>query len=241
MKVVILGLLAAGIGVATLGSGSREQVLGSYVTPLAGRSKNQRVNALRAADGINSVVIPAGGTFSFNQHVGSWSRDRGFVKAPVSYNGHLISAYGGAVCQTSTTLYNAALLAGLEVVERNRHRFAPSYVAPGRDAAVAFPDIDLRLHNPYDEPVVIVAGREGEHLRVRIVGRLAATGIKVVGDVHSVAPMRELTVTPGSEVHPHKGKAGFDVSVYRLWPNGQREHVSSDNYPVMDRLKSGPP
>ena len=62
------------------------------------------------------MVIGAGRTFSFNRTVRGWSADRGFVKAPVSYDGVLVDDYGGGVCQCSTTLYNAALLAGAAVV-----------------------------------------------------------------------------------------------------------------------------
>jgi vancomycin resistance protein YoaR len=89
---------------------------------------SQRHNARKAALSLDNQTIAPGATFSFNKVVKSWSWDQGYVKAPVSYDGELIPAYGGGVCQASTTLYNAVLLAGLPIVERHSHVFTPHYV-----------------------------------------------------------------------------------------------------------------
>jgi hypothetical protein len=93
---------------------------------------------LRAAAALNGAVIAPGRELSFNHVVASWTPDRGFVLAPVSYDGQLVVDWGGGVCQTSTTLYNAALLAGMEITERHRHFWPPRYAPPGADAAVHF-------------------------------------------------------------------------------------------------------
>ena len=81
--------------------------MAGFATSLQERTASQQHNARRAAASINGQVIQPGGEFSFNKTVKSWSMDRGYVKAPVSYDGDLIREYGGGVCQTSTTLYNA--------------------------------------------------------------------------------------------------------------------------------------
>lgn len=237
LAMLSIGGLAA-IGLLGLSGGAPSEV--EFRTGLKGRTKNQRINALRAASALQGVTIAPGATLSFNKYVGSWSRDRGFVRAPVSYNGHLILAYGGAVCQTSTTLYNAALMAGLEVVERNRHRFAPTYVAPGRDAAVAFPEIDLRIRNPYSFPVVIRTREQADELCVSIFANGKLVRTELVGQIYQVAPRRTVTVSSGAEVKPHRGKPGFDVAIARLWPNGDREHVSRDAYAAMDQVTQMP-
>src|SRR4029079_1760520 len=131
---------------------------------------------------LNGTVVKPGETFSFNKIVGTFSRDQGYRKAPVSYNGQLVDSWGGGVCQTSTTLYNTALLGGMTIVERNRHRFCPSYVPPGRDAAVAFNTIDLKFRNPYDFPVRIQAVDRRDRLEVEI---LATHPLKDVPQVVS--------------------------------------------------------
>lgn len=237
LPLVLFGCLAV-VGAGALVLAPTTSVIGEYSTSLVGRTKNQRINCLRAAAALDGKVIPAQGVLSFNQTVGTWTKDRGFVRAPVSYNGHLTLAYGGAVCQASTTFYNAALLAGMEVVERHRHRFAPTYVAPGRDAAVSFPDLDLLIKNPYSQPVTVKSLRRGDHLVFQLLSKgIAKPGVIVQPVIHTVAPIREVHVGSGNEVKPHRGKAGFDVTIYRLWPNGDRELISTDDYPAMDRVQ----
>ena len=91
----------------------------SFATSLKGRTPSQLHNARLSANELHGEMIPPEGVFSFNRAVKTWTSDEGYVKAPVSYDGELIPAYGGGVCQTSTTLYNAALLAGMPIVERH--------------------------------------------------------------------------------------------------------------------------
>ena len=113
-----------------------EKTLSSYVTTFAGRLTDQSHNAALAARKLDGVIVLPGEVLSFNESVGTWSRDQGYRKAPVSFSGTLVNTWGGGVCQTSTTLYNACLLVGMEVVERHHHQFAANYVPPGRDASV---------------------------------------------------------------------------------------------------------
>jgi len=200
--VFAIALLAVGgVMVVRLGVPPSEAALAGYATTLVGRTPGQRHNARLAARALDGVVIAPGATFSFNRTVRSWTMDRGYVKAPVSYDGELVRAFGGGVCQTSTTLYNAALLAGLPVVERHAHVFAPTYVAPGRDAAVAQYDIDLRLSNPYPWPLRIQARAQGDRLEVRLFGReQPGTGVEITTDVLSATvPARMIQVVERPE------------------------------------------
>lgn len=148
----------------------RPIVLSTFRTSLEGRTEGQRYNAMKAIRAINGAVIPPGGTFSFNSRVGSWTRERGFVRAPVSLGGILVPSWGGGVCQVSTTLYVAALLAGMEILERHNHAVAPSYVPTGMDAAVAYGVADLKLRNPFQFPVQIRCEVKGNQIVCQIVG-----------------------------------------------------------------------
>jgi vancomycin resistance protein YoaR len=145
-------------------------LMATFRTSLQGRTEGQKLNAAKAARAVNGAVIPAGSTFSFNQRVGSWTRERGFVRAPVSLGGVLVPSWGGGVCQVSTTLYVAAILAGLEVLERHHHTVAPSYVPKGMDAAVAYGVADLRLRNPFPFPVQIRFEFGENQLTCRVIG-----------------------------------------------------------------------
>ncbi len=162
--------------------------LGGYVTTLDGRTRSQRANALRAARRVNGTVIKPGQTFSFNRTVGPWTRDAGYVKAPVSYDGVMVQDWGGGVCQTSTALYNAALIAGLDIPERHRHTRAPRYAPAGRDAAVAPNTADLLIHNPYPWPV-----------RVERLATDSGLGFRFLGAFDGPVAVVETKATPAEE------------------------------------------
>lgn len=230
--------------VLTLGAmlaqgGSADVLLAEFATSLEGRMASQRYNAELALERLRGVVIHPGETFSFNRVVGSFSRDAGYRKAPVSYNGQLVSSWGGGVCQSSTTLYNAALYAGLEVVERNRHRFAPSYIPPGRDAAVAYESIDLKLRNPHSFPVRIEGHADERRLILRFLARESTSERpKVVQDVQHVLQPQvfEMRTGPGGKSRiRNSGKAGYEVATYRV-TGERRELLSIDSYPPMHRI-----
>lgn len=229
-------VLAIGAGIA-LAAKPAKGPAAKYSTTLQGRSANQRHNAFLACSKLNGAIIPPNGEFSFNKRVGSWSRDAGYRRAPVSYNGTLIDAWGGGVCQTSTTLYNAALLAGLHVKERHPHRFAPSYVPPGRDAAVAFSGVDLRLYNPYDVPLTIEAKFEGQRLVVALISPKPLPKWAIQTDVQKFQPPREQHMDSGGKRTRvrNQGKPGWSVVTYRS-SAGEREWVATDSYPSMDRV-----
>jgi len=233
---ILIGVGA--IGAAVIAAVPREATLATYSTSLKERTTAQRHNARLSLERLVGATIAPGETWSFNRRVGTFSRDAGYRKAPVSYNGQLIDDWGGGVCQTSTTLYNAALLAGLKVVERNRHRFAPSYVPPGRDAAVAFSNIDLRLHNPHRYPVRIEGSAAGGRLSISVVGteplKTRPQVYEVVREVQSPGTFELGERGRGMRVR-NTGKAGFDVAVYRVTGN-RRELISRDEYPVMHRV-----
>jgi len=227
----------------------QEVEMAGYATSLNGRTAGQRHNARLAAASLNGKVIPPGGTFSYNATVRSWSQDQGYVKAPVSFDGELVNAYGGGVCQTSTTLYNAALLAGLPIVERHPHVFAPHYVPPGRDAAVAYPNIDLRFRNPYRWPIRLEASAEGDHLEVHLVGaRPSPQPVEIETEILSTSMPARLTrvVTrsasyAGRAYVRNPGSVGYRVLSYRTFPatSGlpeRRERLGDDSYQAMDRI-----
>lgn len=231
----VIAIVSVGLAVANLPT---DASIAAYSTSVAGRTGSQRHNAKLALDRLVGAEIGPMETFSFNERVGSFSQDRGFRKAPVSYNGQLIDDWGGGVCQTSTTLYNAALLAGMEMIERHPHRFAPSYVPPGRDAAVAFSNIDLRFRNPYSFPVRVEGSLTGSRLSIRFVGAgKIADRPQVISEVRHMQkpPTFEIGSRLGSGRVRNTGKEGSDVVVVRIWQD-RREIVSRDNYPAMARV-----
>jgi hypothetical protein len=107
-------------------------------------------NLGRAAADLDGVLIPAGAVFSFWKQIGRASRRRGFVTGRMLQQGCLVPAAGGGLCQLSNALYDTALQAGCEIVERHAHSriVAGSIAAAGRDATVAWNYVDLRFRAP---------------------------------------------------------------------------------------------
>jgi hypothetical protein len=104
-------------------------------------------NLRRAVAALDRVAVPAAGVFSFWKQIGRASRRRGYVVGRMLQQGCLVPAVGGGLCQLSNAIYDAALQAGCEIVERHGHsRTVPgSAAAAGRDATVAWNYVDLRL------------------------------------------------------------------------------------------------
>ncbi|MFP5320231.1 MAG: VanW family protein [Acidimicrobiia bacterium] len=108
-------------------------------------------NIHRIADIVRGVVIPPGETFSVNGYVGQRTREKGFVAAGVIYDGEFTEDVGGGVSQFATTLFNAALFAGLDFGEYQSHSIYISRYPRGHEATISFPAPDLEIVNssPY--------------------------------------------------------------------------------------------
>jgi len=107
-------------------------------------------NLRRAARALDGLLIPAGGVFSFWKAIGRATRRRGYVPGRMLQEGCLVGAVGGGLCQLSNALYDVAVQAGCEIVERHPHsRVVPgSAAAYGRDATVAWNYVDFRFRAP---------------------------------------------------------------------------------------------
>lgn len=249
-----LALLAFAAGAALLCApppDAREQVIASYSTSLQHRSAGQIANALRAARALDGAAIEPHATFSFNRRIGPWTADQGYRRAPVSYDGEITLAVGGGVCQLSTTLYAAALLGGMDLLERHRHFWPVNYARPGLDAAVAYPGIDLRFRNPLPAPVRIRARRSGDRLIVELLSRARAGSGPSAGSYSvelerkSVTPPSTLLrmddhLSPGQIIRANRGQPGCEVAVYRVRNNkdgnSDRALISVDSYPTLNRI-----
>jgi len=245
-SLVALGLASAAAAMWTrlMSAEAQPTELVAASTSLRGRTFSQRHNAVLAAAALNRAIVMPGEVFSFNRRVRVWSSDRGYLRAPVSQEGVLVRAVGGGVCQVSTTLYNAVLLAGLPIVERHRHAVAPGYVPPGRDAAVAPHSLDFRFRNTLAEPIRIRAEVAASLLTVRLLGgRMPQAPVTILTRVLAARSPR--AIVPGGDDRtnsraPGRGAAGYRVVTYRCFHRGRREvrreRMSDDTYRAVDYL-----
>lgn len=129
--------------------------------------KNNIQVALKALDGL---VIEEGEVFSFNEITGERNEKSGYKEAKIISGGTFVSGLGGGVCQVSTTLYNACLLSGLEIVESHNHSLPVSYVEPSFDAMVSFGSSDLKVRNNSGGKIIITTSSENDICKVKIFG-----------------------------------------------------------------------
>lgn len=168
----------------------------------AGKIQNLRIAVSR----IDGVEVPAGEVFSFWRHVGRATRRRGFVAGRELREGCIIPAVGGGLCQLSNALYDAALQAGHEIIERHAHsKVVPgSRASLGRDATVFFPYVDVRLRS--GTAFRIEARLTGEHLEVTFRGTPAEGSVPITdaprADAHDCASCHE------TSCHRHRATAG---------------------------------
>ena len=144
-------------------------------------TKERNENISLALGKINGFILEPGKTFSFNKVVGARSEENGYLSAVGYVSGELREVTGGGVCQASTTLYSAALCAGLTITERTPHSMPVSYIELGQDATVNFVRghmIDLKFKNETGAPVYIVAQIEKSEA-----GRLMSV-VRVYGQAH---------------------------------------------------------
>lgn len=140
-----------------------------FYTEYSKSSPERKHNVMLAAKSLNNAFIDVNAELSFNDRVGARTEKRGYKNAKIIVNGNFVDGIGGGVCQVSTTLYNAALLAGLNVTEKHAHSLQVSYVEPSFDAMVSG-IADLKILNCTKEPVFIKTFADGERLTIKIYG-----------------------------------------------------------------------
>lgn len=135
------------------------ELLGKGISYFWGSPSSRIHNIILASSRLNGVLIKPEEIFSLNQALGDVSLATGYQQAYVIKEGRTILDDGGGVCQVSTTLFRAALDAGLPILERWPHSYRVSYYeqggfGPGLDATVFYPSVDLKFKN--DTPAHIL-------------------------------------------------------------------------------------
>lgn len=144
--------------------------LGSHTTNYSSSASGRATNVELSAKKINGCILLPGETFSYNDTVGKRTAANGFKAASAYSGGQVVQEIGGGICQTSSTLYCAALYANLQIVARDEHHFAVGYVPWGMDATVSWGGPEFKFKNNRDLPIKIVTKCENRQLTVEIWG-----------------------------------------------------------------------
>lgn len=137
-------------------------VIAGYFTRLQNSPQGRTTNIILSCASINGTILQPGEVFSFNQTVGARAVNSGYQIAAIFAGKKVIKGVGGGICQTASTLYNLALEANLQVIERHPHSQRVIYAAPGRDATISWGAADLRFKNTFDFPIKILCRVKGD-------------------------------------------------------------------------------
>lgn len=143
--------------------------------------KNRVFNIKKAVGMLNGTVIPPGGEFDMNRTIGDRNAQNGWKEAAAIRDATYVQEYGGGVCQVSTTLYNAVLMADLEVTERWHHSWPLGYVDIGRDATISTGGPNFKFKNNTAAGIVICAYVEEDKklIHVELYGRALENGVSI--------------------------------------------------------------
>ena len=176
---------------------------------------NRTTNLRLAASKINGYVVMPGETFSYNKVVGKRTVEAGYKDAAIYENGQVVDGLGGGICQISTTLYNAAVMADMEIVERRNHQFVPSYVSGGYDATVAWGSQDFKFKNTRNYPIKIEAEVSGGVAEVGIYGLLTDNEYDISITTKTIKSTSTSLVVDSFAVYKQNGQVVKTEKLYR--------------------------
>ena len=236
LKQALLDALAAGGGSVALNVAelppeiTTDQIgqmygLIDYAVTNASSSSRARLNNIKLAMSlINGAKLSPGETFSFNERVGQRTAERGFQMATAYSSGEVTEQVGGGICQVSTTLFNAAVKADMQIDERHNHSLTVAYVDKGKDATVDWGHQDLKFTNTSPDDVYICCYlTEDKRVRFGIFGRLLPNGEKITLDAMTTEAVKYQTeyqpdpsLASGETVVSQNGRDGYKAEAYKV-------------------------
>lgn len=226
--------------------------LATFSTKYQASNVNRTTNLRLAANKINGTVLLPGEEFSYNKTVGERTVAAGFKEAAIFNAGRVENGLGGGICQISSTLYDAAVYANLDIIERHNHMFLAGYVGAGKDATVVYGSLDFKFKNTRNYPIMIKTSIGGGTAKISIYGIKEETEyeVEISTTILSNIPYKVIyeedkTLAEGKERVAQGGMNGCKSITYKILRlNGKevsRTVLSSDTYDAMNKIiKRGP-
>ncbi len=224
-------------------------------TPIYGSWQADRnYNLIVAAKKMNGQVVQPGETYSYLTSLGPITTQAGFMSGSAIVGGTYIDVIGGGLCQPSTTLFQAAVKADLEIVERHNHGMRSDYYYYGQDAMIYGGSFDFKFKNNTDYPLAIVAETSGNYLVYKLYGRPLPAGVTIEMDSVKTGDLTPITTTqkvlntklePGESEQVLTPIVGSTWETYKVYyKNGvefDRQYLTYSRYPsVARRIEYGP-
>lgn len=233
--------------VKEIGTEAFPDLLGVCKTNYSASNKNRTTNLILAAGKINGTVLLPGEEFSYNGVVGKRTVEAGYKNAATYSNGQVVDDIGGGICQISSTLYDAAVFANMDITVRRNHQFVTSYLPAGKDATVVWGSQDFKFKNSRKYPVRITATVSGGVATVQIWGVKEDVEYDISIETKQISTIKYTTqyvedpsLPAGTQKVSQAGANGRKVQAYKVMKlNGQvvsRTLLSTDTYRAMTRI-----
>ncbi|MGG4394269.1 VanW family protein [Paenibacillus thiaminolyticus] len=228
------------VTVASLKAEGIERKIIEYSTGFAKSEDGRTHNVVSAAQTIDDMILKPGDIFDYDKVIAETEKKYGFKEAPVIYNGKLVPGIGGGICQVSSTLYNAVLRTGLEIVERRNHSLPVSYLPLGLDATFSQGYINFKFKNSTGKHLLIRTETADGRLTIKFFGtmdnnlsyQMETKTVKVLDP--QVKYVKNPNLPAGTEQVLQQGKKGYVVESYRIkMVDGnevERERIAMDTY-----------
>jgi vancomycin resistance protein YoaR len=222
-RVATVGLTALAADLTTKEAkalGIREEI-SSFTTDMGASSANRIHNVHLLGDYLDGTIVKPGQTFSYNRDIGPRTVERGFREGQMIWGGVLIPSIGGGVCQTATTIFNAAFEAGLPILSRSNHAFYISHYPMGRDATVSWGGPEFVFRNDLKKAILIKVSYTTATFTVTFYGTKQGRRVEssTSEPTNYTQPELQYAVDPGAPRNSVRrtsaGGPGFDVTVYR--------------------------
>lgn len=220
-------------------------VLGKFETYFNPKSKNRSSNIKLASYATNNILLEPGEVFSFNSNIEKSHIGKYLKEAPIIINGKSEKGIGGGMCQVSSTIYNAALYSGMEIVNVKNHSIPSKYIEKGRDATVSRGCIDLKFSNKFNNPVFIYNEVHNNKIVSTIYGNSKdKMNIEVTTEVTDIINNKVVKKNSekydfGEKVIEQEGRKGYKVKTYRIYKNesgDKREYIGESYYPPQEKV-----
>lgn len=223
-----------------------DTLLGRYETYFNPKRKNRVNNITVAAKSTSDILVNTNEKFSFNQQLRDNDAYNKLKVAPIILNGKHDKGVGGGICQVSTTIYNAALYAGMDIVQITNHSIPSPYVTKGRDATVSNGYMDFVFKNNNNTPIIV----HNEIFENKIVSKIYGCNsdkrnIEVETEIVETIKNKKIyksdsKLEKGSKVVEQEGRLGYTVNTFRLYKSNnevlKKELVNTSYYPPCDEI-----
>jgi vancomycin resistance protein YoaR len=227
-----------------------DRKIAQFTTVFPGSGEGRVHNIRSTAETIHDLILKPDEVFDYGKVIQETTKRVGYRNAPVIFNGKIVPGIGGGICQVSSTLYNAVLRSGLEIVERRNHSLPVKYVPLGQDATFSDGYINFKFRNTTGHHLLIRTSTTSSSVTVKLFGNIPHNVTydiqsKVVGKISPpIKYIHSGTVAPRSSRVIDSGQEGHIVETYRFTRQDgaivNKELISKDTYKPTEAIVAIP-